>query len=172
MWLGSALVALLLTIVAHSVVVRRLPASSGVMLFFGVGLVVGGLFSVLAFLALPSWLEAAAAIALYAFACELYVFLFTFVSSSISVSLLLRLRHANLDASGIERAYGTRGMVDERLRKMRKNRLVESREGMLRLTARGRRLLLTFERLRSFFHGPPGPSNLVSLDPGSRPIGS
>jgi hypothetical protein len=170
MWLLTALLALVGTLLAHAVVVRRFAGRSGVILFLGVGAMVGGLFVVLTWLTLPTWIERAAAVALYAFACELYLFLFTFVSSSITVSLLLRLRHGSLDGPGIERAYAARGMVDDRLRKLQTNRLIEPRAGTLRLTARGRQLLLAFERLRAYFHGAPGPGGVASLDPGSRPI--
>src|ERR687886_1584550 len=157
MWLLTALLALVLTLLAHAVVVRRFAGRSGVILFLGVGAMVGGLFVVLTWLTLPTWIERAAAVALYAFVCELYLFLFTFVSSSITVSLLLRLRHGSLDGPGIERAYGARGMVDDRLRKLQNNRLVERRAGTLRVTAPGPPLVLLFEGFRGYFYCAPRP---------------
>lgn len=144
-----ALAALAVAIALHGLLVRLwdgLPRVPGAVL---AGLPVGiGLLAVLIRLdAAPSHVAAAALC--YGLGIELYVFLFTLIANSVTLGLAMRLG----PGGGV--TYDTAAMVERRLEQLRGAGLLEADgAGGWRATAKGERLVATFDRLRRFFRHP------------------
>jgi hypothetical protein len=152
-WASAALLALVLAILAHAGL-SRIPGVPGSMVvkFVGPGLICGAVLAgwlVLAARAAP--IESLAGVLAYAGACELYLFLFTLVSSSVSSQLILRLSSTPTPMTRSAAFAREDDMVVDRLTKLLANDLLVEMPGGYGLTARGRRLLRTFDRLRYVF---------------------
>jgi hypothetical protein len=156
MWIGLVVGFLALAIGMHAVVTRlRLPLSS-VARYLVVGGGVGLLLALVTATLYGLSTTTLTVLILYALASELYIFMFTLVMSSISVSLLLRLRHGSADEAALDTRYAPSYMVDSRLAKLTTNDFLEPHGDGFRLTARGKRTVETFRRIRrTFFSSGP-----------------
>ncbi len=155
MWFVAALLALILAVVAHAGVCRASIPLNVVSRF----LLAGGLMGA----GLVWWLvtqygmsapQTWAGALVYAFCCELYIFLFTFAMSSITANLLGKLSRCDLTDADIEQLYDSRLMVATRLDRLIAVGLIIERPTGLQLTAKGARMVGTFNRLRGFFRHP------------------
>jgi hypothetical protein len=151
-WLVSAVVAFTAAVLLHAAVVRVACRTNRVLGFLAAGGVTA--------LALVAWelaatthrpLEILTALAVYALACELYIFVFTLVASSVSVAVLLALDPSPLSEDAIGQRYSARSMVEARIDGLVSAGCLDVKDGQCVLTARGRTLVTTFERLRRLF---------------------
>lgn len=92
-----------------------------------------------------------AAALIYAFLSELYIFLFTFVSSSISVSILMNLAHGHSDISELAKEYSGQRMVENRVKRLQNIGFLNSINGKLETSFKGKILVERFNMLQSFF---------------------
>ncbi len=151
----------LLAVAGHALAVRLRFGGTPVIKFFAIGGSVAlGLVAHLAIVGADS-LEVAATLTAFALMCELYLFLFTLVGTSVSVRLLVTLRRGSLSQRAIDDLFETEGMVDLRIARLRAADLLEPGESStsrydstLRITPRGRRIVLVFLALKRFFRHP------------------
>lgn len=156
MWIALPLACFGLAVVLHGVWMRIPLRFDVVRRFLLVGIPMSGAVVVFSIAALGLTIPAFAAIFLYAFLCELYLFFFTLAISSVSATMLIKLRKRPMQASSLENAYDSRGMVKLRLDRLIKNGFIERKDNRLIVTANGTRLHQTFSVLRRFFgHLPP-----------------
>jgi hypothetical protein len=165
MWLIDALIALVLAVLAHSVLCRvSLPLNS-VTRFLMSGAVVGA--------CLVWWLiyrygatasQTWAATLMFAFGCELYLFLFTMAMTSVAANLLANLARRDMTDADIEQLYESRDMVAARLDRLVAAGLLADSPAGLQLTAEGQRMVSIFRRLRGFFRHPLPAQDLAAND--------
>ncbi len=152
MWIVASGTAFMASVVLHAFAVRVFRGANSVVSFFGVGVVVG--CTMLAVVGTqtgfgsPQFMAAAAT---YAFACELYVFLFTLALSSISANLLAKLHAESMTTAEVETLYDSRLMVSNRVERLIKSGFMDRSPSGVVISVRGKRLLRTLNRLRSFF---------------------
>ena len=154
MWLALVAAYLALAVLAHAALTRLPVGPNVVVRFLLVGAPVGAGLAVHLVALYGVAVETLSGLLVYAFASELYIFLFTLVSSSVSVALLLTLLGRPLSDSSVEDRYSPEQMVDGRIVKLLANGFLAEAEDGYVLTAKGRRTLATFERLRRTFRHP------------------
>ena len=151
MWLVLAVGYFVVAVGLHALVTRVPLGASSVARYVVVGSLTG-----LALGAHLIWLYGPAtptltALLLFALACEVYIFLFTLTTSSISSTILLTLRSGGLDEEALDARYSASYMVDARLAKLETNGFLHREGDRFELTARGKGLVASFQRLRRLF---------------------
>lgn len=151
MWLLLAAGYVVLVVALHALVTRLPLGVSSVARFVIVGCLCGlGLAAHLVATYGPTT-PVVTALLLFALACEVYIFLFTLTMSSISSTILLTLRSGALDEQALDARYSAAYMVDSRLAKLEASDFLQRNGDRFSLTARGRGLVASFERLRRLF---------------------
>lgn len=151
-WLLTISSSILAGIASHAIVTRLFPRGNAVLLFIASGGLVG--------IALTVWTIAAygffdirtfSLILVYAAFCELYLFLFTLALSSVSANILVRLHDGSIPLQSLDAMYDSKHMVEQRVARMRRTRLLIEKNGYATTTEKGRLIILVYRSLRRFF---------------------
>jgi len=153
MWIIYVFLALALSILLHSIIVRYYSSISRLTSFLVIGcavcallaIVVSAKYGLISFQLLASLLT-------YAFFSELYIFLFSSALTSISMNLLVKLRNKSMNTEEIEKVYDGRLMVEKRIIRLQTTGLLETtKDGGFLPTKRGLQLISFLEYLEKLF---------------------
>lgn len=145
----------LAAVVVHACWCRLPPAWSSVAKMIAAGAIVGAALIVHLLSAFGLTVASLAGVLSYGLLIELYLFFSTLIFSSVSATWLRRLRRGRADLDEIRALYSPAWMVQTRLERLRANGFIApTADDRLVVTAKGRRMIRTFGRLRRFFgHG-------------------
>lgn len=154
MWMAAAAGGFVAAVASHAAWRRRGVGGTAVSSFATSGLIWGAATGAATYVVVgPS--TAAVALLAYALVCEVYIFLFTFVTHSVSALVLAALKDGPRGVQELEQLCNPEGMVLKRRKRMLETGLLEPSLPDARVTDRGRRLILVFDRLNGFFFPHP-----------------
>ena len=151
-WLLTATIALLFTVIVHSVLCRFYMQINRVIKFVLIFIPIWicllwllsnkyGIFS----------LETFAGILTYSFLCELYVFLFTMILSSISANILHQLLKVKMPITTLINMYNSKDMVQNRITRLIETGLLNEKENRYLITPKAKHLLKVFNYAKKIF---------------------
>jgi len=153
--LQTVFLSLWIAVFTHAISCRLCSPQNSVSRFLFVGSTVGGCFALYLYFALGPAPEVFAALMVYAACCELYIFLFTLASYSISANILVAISTDGMPSKEFDRFYNGDLMAAKRIERLVAVGLMEDSGTVLTPTAKARRLIRLFARLRAFFRHPP-----------------
>jgi hypothetical protein len=152
MWWLFVPLAMATSVLGHALLMRIAPGRNTVIAFLTSGILTGSALLMWAWLAFGvSSVAFVAAAAAYAAFCELYLFLFTLALSSVSANILARLTASSQCAGALDTTYDSRGMVLQRLERMKGAGLLTQAGDALWVTRRGRTIVTGYRALRRAF---------------------
>jgi hypothetical protein len=148
--LGLLTLALLATIVLHSVMCRRARMSSAIAFLLAGSACGAVLLAAMAGAGLDR-LDIIASLVIYAFACELYLFTFTFAAMSVSANIVVTVKSEALPVVELRRIYSGEYMASARLNRSVQAGLIVCSGDLIHMTRSGERFRRLFARARGFF---------------------
>ena len=147
--------AFLVVLALHAVATRLPPTRQTVPKLVAIGGAVG--FALMLWLVLLYGVSivTCAGLLFYALMIELYVFCFTLTMNSVSVRLLILLRDGPREVDALARHADRESLVERRAETLVANGFLEGGLSDPRLTAKGRRTLRSFQRLRDYLRPLP-----------------